>query len=80
MGGGAARGAGVQLDKTARAAANFLVQPDGPSVAMFDTTGWDTHANEGADKGLLAARLGALTPGSRRCARVWARAGIARRC
>jgi uncharacterized protein (DUF1501 family) len=30
---------------------------------MFDTTGWDTHANQGADSGNLAARLGALDAG-----------------
>jgi len=30
---------------------------------MFDTTGWDTHANQGADKGTLALRLGALDAG-----------------
>jgi uncharacterized protein (DUF1501 family) len=62
MGGGKLKG-GAQIDKIASAAANFLVQPDGPAVAMFDTTGWDTHANEGADKGALSARLGALDAG-----------------
>lgn len=50
----------AQLQQVTRAAANFLAQPDGPSVAMFDTTGWDTHANQGADKGALAQRLAAL--------------------
>ena len=62
MGMGRGRG-GAQVDQTARAAANFLVQPDGPGVAMFDTTGWDTHANQGADKGALALRLRALDAG-----------------
>ncbi|HTQ36200.1 MAG TPA: DUF1501 domain-containing protein [Steroidobacteraceae bacterium] len=62
--GGMGRGGGAaQIEQVTRAAANFLVQPEGPSVAMFDTTGWDTHANEGADKGLLAARLAALDAG-----------------
>jgi uncharacterized protein (DUF1501 family) len=32
-------------------------------VAVFETTGWDTHANEGADKGTLALRLKALDTG-----------------
>jgi uncharacterized protein (DUF1501 family) len=50
----------AQLQQVTRAAANFLAQPEGPSVAMFDTTGWDTHANQGADKGALAQRLAAL--------------------
>jgi uncharacterized protein (DUF1501 family) len=45
------------------AAAGFLRQPDGPKVAVFDTTGWDTHANEGGAEGQLAGRLGALDKG-----------------
>ena len=32
----------MQLQQVTRAAANFLAQPDGPAVAMFDTTGWDS--------------------------------------
>lgn len=31
-----------------RAAAGFLRSEDGPRIAVFDTNGWDTHANEGA--------------------------------
>ncbi len=46
-----------------RAAAGFLRQEDGPKVAVFDTTGWDTHANEGGAQGQLAGRLGALDQG-----------------
>lgn len=45
---------------TARAAAGFLRQEDGARVAMFDTSGWDTHANQGGAQGALAARLAAL--------------------
>jgi len=45
---------------TARAAAGFLKRDDGPRVAMFDTTGWDTHANEGGAQGQLALRLRGL--------------------
>src|SRR6185369_17277424 len=53
-----ARAAGVaQLSQTARATAGFLAQPEGPRVAVFETTGWDTHANQGADQGALALRL-----------------------
>jgi uncharacterized protein (DUF1501 family) len=51
--------------ETARAAAGFLKRDDGPRVAMFDTTGWDTHANEGAAQGQLALRLRALDAGLR---------------
>ena len=46
--------------ETARAAAGFLNRDDGPRVAMFDTTGWDTHANEGGAQGQLALRLRGL--------------------
>jgi len=65
MSGGMNRAGGgvAQLQQVTRATANFLTQPDGPAVAMFDTTGWDTHANQGADMGNLAARLGALDAG-----------------
>jgi uncharacterized protein (DUF1501 family) len=55
----------ARYDETARAAANFLRRDDGPRVAMFDTSGWDTHANEGAATGQLATRLRALDSGLR---------------
>jgi uncharacterized protein (DUF1501 family) len=45
------------------AAAGFLRQENGPQVAVFDTTGWDTHANEGAGQGQLAGRLTELDAG-----------------
>ena len=47
------------------AAGEFLRRDDGPKVAVFDTTGWDTHANEGAAQGQLAGRLAALDAGLR---------------
>jgi len=46
-----------------RAAAGFLRREDGPQVAVFDTGGWDTHANEGGSQGQLAARLAELDAG-----------------
>jgi uncharacterized protein (DUF1501 family) len=46
--------------ETARAAAGFLKREDGPRVAMFDTSGWDTHANQGGAQGQLALRLRGL--------------------
>ena len=46
--------------EVARAAAGFLRQEEGPRVAVFDTSGWDTHANEGGAEGQLAGRLAAL--------------------
>jgi uncharacterized protein (DUF1501 family) len=45
------------------AAAGFLRQENGPQVAVFDTTGWDTHANEGGGQGQLAGRLTELDAG-----------------
>jgi uncharacterized protein (DUF1501 family) len=48
-----------------RAVAGFLRREDGPQVAVFDTTGWDTHANEGNAEGQLAGRLAALDAGLR---------------
>jgi uncharacterized protein (DUF1501 family) len=54
---GGARRYGADIDATMRAAAGFLLQPEGPRVAVLDGTGWDTHANEGLDKGVLALRL-----------------------
>jgi uncharacterized protein (DUF1501 family) len=50
----------VRYAEVVRAAAGFLRQEDGPRVAVFDTTGWDTHANEGGAAGQLAGRLAAL--------------------
>jgi uncharacterized protein (DUF1501 family) len=45
---------------TAGAAAKFLAQPEGPRVGALAFDGWDTHINEGIDKGRLANLLGAL--------------------
>jgi uncharacterized protein (DUF1501 family) len=58
-----ARANGARYAEVVRAAAGFLRQEAGPRVAMFDTTGWDTHANEGAAEGQLAGRLAALDQG-----------------
>jgi uncharacterized protein (DUF1501 family) len=54
---------GARYAEVVRAAAGFLRQEAGPRVAMFDTTGWDTHANEGGAQGQLAGRLTALDQG-----------------
>jgi uncharacterized protein (DUF1501 family) len=55
----------MRYTELVRATAGFLRRPDGPRVAVFDTTGWDTHANEGSAEGQLASRLGALDTGLR---------------
>jgi uncharacterized protein (DUF1501 family) len=46
--------------ESAGAAARFMARPDGPRVGALAFDGWDTHANEGAADGRLAALLGAL--------------------
>jgi uncharacterized protein (DUF1501 family) len=46
--------------ETVRTAAGFLRRADGPTVAVFDTTGWDTHFNEGGAQGQLRTRLSVL--------------------
>jgi uncharacterized protein (DUF1501 family) len=53
----------ARYTEVVRAAAGFLRREDGPKVAVFDTSGWDTHANEGAAQGQLAGRLGELDAG-----------------
>jgi uncharacterized protein (DUF1501 family) len=56
---------GARYVEVVNAAAGFLRRADGPQVAVFDTTGWDTHANEGNAEGQLAGRLAALDSGLR---------------
>lgn len=66
MGEGAAAGrAMAQLGQAARTAAGFLLREGGPRVAVLETSGWDTHANQGGAQGALAARLAALDAGLR---------------
>jgi uncharacterized protein (DUF1501 family) len=65
MGPGQARPAGAAqvrafFAESAGSAARFMSRPDGPRVGAIAFDGWDTHANEGAVNGRLAALLGAL--------------------
>ena len=46
--------------ESAGSAAKFMARPDGPRVGAIAFEGWDTHANEGAVNGRLAALLSAL--------------------
>jgi len=46
--------------EAAGAAAKFMARPDGPRVGALAFDGWDTHQDEGAVGGRLAALLGAL--------------------
>jgi len=44
----------------ARTAGRMLQPADGARIAVIEINGWDTHANQGAERGVLATRLGAL--------------------
>jgi uncharacterized protein (DUF1501 family) len=44
-------------------AAEFLSQPDGFRIASIDIGGWDTHANQGTEKGRLANNMNILSEG-----------------
>jgi uncharacterized protein (DUF1501 family) len=46
-----------------KSAALFLNTPDGPTIAVAELGGWDTHANQGAAQGSLANRFSALDLG-----------------
>jgi len=46
--------------EAAGTAARYLARPEGPRVGAMGFVGWDTHINEGAASGQLAALLGAL--------------------
>lgn len=62
----AQRGRGLaQFQTAARTAAAFLLREAGPRIAVLETTGWDTHANQGGEQGALATRLAALDAGLR---------------
>jgi uncharacterized protein (DUF1501 family) len=58
--GAAVRSTAARYTETVKTAAGFLCREDGPSVAVFDTTGWDTHFNEGGGQGQLRSRLAVL--------------------
>ena len=57
------RGGGQQLAPHAPAAGRFLAAADGPRIAVLESGGWDTHANQGAAAGTLAQRLQQLDNG-----------------
>jgi uncharacterized protein (DUF1501 family) len=47
-------------------AARFLTTKDGPTIAVLELGGWDTHANQGSVDGALANRFSALDAGLRK--------------
>lgn len=52
-----------QFNAIASAAGRLLAAHDGARIAVMETSGWDTHANQGAEQGQLANRLRALDSG-----------------
>jgi uncharacterized protein (DUF1501 family) len=60
MGGAGRRDPLNAFNTVAAAAGKFLAAADGPRVAVLEATGWDTHANQGAERGQLANRLRGL--------------------
>jgi uncharacterized protein (DUF1501 family) len=51
------------LAGVARVAGAFLNDENGPRIAVLETSGWDTHANQGTTRGNLARRIGNLSNG-----------------
>lgn len=49
-----------RVASVARMAARLMRGESGPDIAVIESTGWDTHANQGAAKGALAQRLAGL--------------------
>jgi uncharacterized protein (DUF1501 family) len=47
-------------------AAGKLLAGNGARIAVMDVSGWDTHANQGAEAGQLANRLRGLDQGLER--------------
>lgn len=43
-----------------QAAGKFLVAEDGPRIAVLESGGWDTHANQGRENGILANKFADL--------------------
>ncbi len=52
-----------QFANLMQSAARFLTAPHGPRIAVVESGGWDTHANQGASSGALANRFAALDTG-----------------
>lgn len=48
---------GRGLSALASVAGNFLAAADGARIAVLEVSGWDTHANQGAEEGRLGAQL-----------------------
>lgn len=69
------------LSPALTSALGHMMGPDSPHrIAVLDIPGWDTHANQGAEKGLLAGKLQRLDDGVGRLAQalapVWSHTAI----
>ncbi|MEZ0259666.1 MAG: DUF1501 domain-containing protein [Alphaproteobacteria bacterium] len=51
------------MEATVTAVGKILSDPKGPRIATIELGGWDTHAQQGLDKGALANNLAALDAG-----------------
>jgi uncharacterized protein (DUF1501 family) len=58
----AGRSAGriAELTQIAKVAGEMLARADGPRIAALEASGWDTHAQQGTERGPLANYLGGL--------------------
>jgi uncharacterized protein (DUF1501 family) len=52
-----------RVGAVARMASELMRSEGGPEIAVIEASGWDTHANQGGAKGLLATRLAGLDQG-----------------
>jgi uncharacterized protein (DUF1501 family) len=73
-------GGSERVASLARMAAVLMRSEGGPQIAVFEATGWDTHANQGAARGVLAQRLGgldhALQTLSQELGAIWSRTAV----
>ena len=64
MGGAAGKAAYPnRVGAVARMASELMRSDGGPEIAVIEAGGWDTHANQGGAKGILATRLAGLDQG-----------------
>lgn len=63
MGGGKNLQNKEAMAQTVAAVGKILSDPRGPRIATIEVGGWDTHAQQGTDKGPLANNLAALDTG-----------------
>ena len=54
-----------RVGAVARMASELMRSDGGPEIAVIEASGWDTHANQGGAKGILATRLTGLDQGLR---------------